>query len=141
MFLDQDDRGFPPEQAWWRRGVIYEIAPISFQDSEGDGRGDLKGLMQRLDYLEWLGIAAVWLTPVYPSPMRDFGYDISDFCAIDPMYGTMGDFDALLESLHTRRMRLILDFVPNHTSDQHPWFAESRTSTDNEKGDWYVWAD
>ncbi len=121
--------------------MIYEIAPISFQDSDGDGRGDLKGLLQRLDYLEWLGVAALWLTPMFASPMRDFGYDISDFCAIDPLYGTMADFDALLDNLHARRMRLILDFVPNHTSDQHPWFAESRAGRHNARSDWYIWSD
>jgi alpha-glucosidase len=141
MLLDQEHPSFPLKQAWWRCGAIYEIAPISFQDSDGDGRGDLKGLLQRLDYLEWLGIAAVWLTPIYPSPMRDFGYDISDFCAIDPAYGTMADFDVLLENLHARRIRLILDLVPNHTSDQHSWFSASRADRHNTKRDWYIWAD
>lgn len=105
---------------WWQTAVIYEIAAISFQDSNGDGKGDLPGLINRLDYLEWLGIGAVWLTPVYPSPFRDFGYDISDFCGIDPGYGTMADFDRLLGLLHQRGIRLILDFVPNHTADNHP---------------------
>src|SRR4051794_23461041 len=129
------------KSGWWRRAVFYEIAPISFQDSNGDGKGDLPGLIRRLDYLTWLGIDAVWLTPVYPSPMLDLGYDITDYCAIDPVYGTMADFDALVAALHARGIRLILDLVPNHSSDQHPWFAESRSSRDNPKRDWYIWAD
>jgi alpha-glucosidase len=126
---------------WWQRAVIYEIAVISFQDSDGNGKGDLQGLIDRIDYLEWLGIDAVWLTPVYPSPMLDFGYDISDFCAIDPLFGTMEQFDALVEALHAREIRIILDFVPNHTSHKHPWFVESRSSRRNVRHDWYVWAD
>ena len=126
---------------WWQRAVIYEIAPVSFQDSNGDGKGDLPGLIRRLDYLEWLGVDAVWLTPIYRSPMLDLGYDIADFCAIDPVFGTMQDFERLVDTLHARGMRLILDFVPNHTSDQHPWFKESRTSRSNPKRKWYVWAD
>jgi alpha-glucosidase len=126
---------------WWQRAVIYEIVPMSFQDSDGDGKGDLPGLIQRIDYLEWLGVDAVWLTPVFPSPMLDLGYDIADFCAIDPRFGTLEDFDTLIESLHRRDMRLILDYVPNHTSDRHPWFAESRASRASPKRGWYVWAD
>ena len=126
---------------WWQRAVIYEIAPVSFQDSNGDGKGDLPGLIRRLDYLEWLGIDAVWLTPIYRSPMLDLGYDIADFCAIDPVFGTMQDFDRLVDRLHARDMRVILDFVPNHTSDRHPWFEESRASRSNPKREWYVWAD
>src|SRR3954449_5294351 len=126
---------------WWRRAVFYEIAPISFQDSNGDGKGDLPGLTTRLDYLTWLGVDAVWLTPIFPSPMLDLGYDIADYCAIDPAYGTMADFDALVAALHARGIRLILDLVPNHSSDQHPWFAESRSSRDNPKRDWYTWRD
>ncbi len=113
------------DEEWWRRAVIYEIALISFQDSNGDGKGDLAGLLRRVDYLKWLGIDAVWLTPIYRSPRRDFGYDISDFCAIDPTFGTMEDFDQLLGMLHDAGIRLILDLVPNHTSDEHPWFRES----------------
>jgi alpha-glucosidase len=127
--------------AWWQRGVFYEIAPISFQDSDGDGKGDLCGLLQRLEYLEWLGVDVVWLTPVCVSPMLDFGYDIADFCAVDPIFGTLENFDRLVEGLHQRSLRLILDFVPNHTSDQHPWFKESRASRSNARRDWYVWAD
>jgi alpha-glucosidase len=126
---------------WWQRAVIYEIAPVSFQDSSGDGRGDLGGLLQRLDYLEWLGIDTVWLTPVQPSPFRDFGYDISDYCAIDPSLGTMEQFDRLVAAMHGRSMRLILDFVPNHTALEHPWFRDSRCSRSNARRDWYIWAD
>src|SRR4051812_36417774 len=126
---------------WWRRAVIYEIAPISFQDSNGDGKGDLKGLGSRIDYLQWLGIDAVWLTPFFVSPMLDFGYDIADYCAVDPAFGTQEDFDRLVETLHRRDIRLILDYVPNHTSDQHAWFADSRSSRNSAKRDWYVWAD
>jgi alpha-glucosidase len=126
---------------WWQRAVFYEIAPISFQDSNGDGKGDLPGLINRLDYLEWLGIDALWLTPIYRSPMRDLGYDVSDFCDIDPLFGTMADFDRLVTLLHEHSIRLILDFVPNHTSDEHPWFVESRSSRSNPKSDWYLWAD
>lgn len=120
---------------------MYELALQSFQDSDGDGRGDLGGLLQRLDHLSWLGIDAVWLTPVQPSPFRDFGYDISDYCAIDPALGTMEQFDRLLAELHGRGMRLILDFVPNHTAAEHPWFIESRASRASPRRDWYVWAD
>jgi len=126
---------------WWQRAVIYEIAPISFQDSNGDGKGDLPGLLQRIDYLGWLGIDAIWLTPIYCSPMLDLGYDIADFCAIDPLFGTMQDFDQLVAQLHARDMRLMLDFVPNHTSDRHPWFLESRASRTSRKRQWYIWAD
>jgi alpha-glucosidase len=129
------------ELQWWQRAVFYEIAPISFQDSNGDGQGDLPGLIARVDYLEWLGIDAVWLTPIYRSPMLDLGYDISDFCAVDRLFGTLEDFDRLLAVLHERQIRLIIDFVPNHTSDQHRWFQESRSSRANPKRDWYIWAD
>jgi alpha-glucosidase len=128
-------------QEWWKRSAIYEIAPISFQDSNGDGKGDLRGLIGRIEYLEWLGVGAVWMTPVYPSPMLDFGYDISEFCDIDPLFGSLADFDRLVGELHRRDIRLILDFVPNHTSDQHAWFNESRSSRANPRRDWYVWRD
>ena len=131
----------PQDEHWWRRAVIYEIAPISFQDSNGDGKGDLPGLLQRIDYLKWLGVDAVWLTPVQKSPMRDFGYDIADFCTIDPVFGTMADFDRLLEALHQAGIRLILDLVPNHTSSDHPWFAESGSSRSNARANWYLWSD
>jgi alpha-glucosidase len=126
---------------WWQRAVVYEIAPVCFQDSDGDGRGDLGGLLQRLDHLEWLGVDTVWLTPVQPSPFRDFGYDISDYCAIAPSLGTMEQFDRLVAALHRRGVRLILDFVPNHTAAEHPWFADSRRSRSSPRRDWYVWAD
>ena len=129
------------EQHWWQRAVIYQIAVKSFQDSNSDGIGDLRGLMDRIDHLTWLGIDAVWLTPIQRSPMRDFGYDIADFCSIDPSYGTLDDFDELLAKLHARDIKLVLDFVPNHTSDEHPWFAQSRSSRSHPKRDWYVWAD
>ena len=126
---------------WWQRAVVYEITPISFQDSNGDGKGDLPGLMSRVDYLAWLGIDAVWLTPIYPSPMLDLGYDIREFCDINPLFGTLEHFDRFVTMLHERGLRLMLDFVPNHTSDQHPWFIESRCSRTSVKRDWYVWAD
>jgi alpha-glucosidase len=126
---------------WWQRAVIYQIAPMSFQDHDGDGKGDLKGIIKRLPYLEWLGIDAVWLCPIYPSPMLDFGYDIIDFCDIDPLFGTLGDFDTLLEEMHARDIKLLLDFVPNHTSADHPWFMASKSSRSSPKRDWYIWAD
>ncbi|CCD97035.1 putative alpha-glucosidase [Bradyrhizobium sp. ORS 375] len=130
-----------PDSSWWRDAVIYEIAPISFQDSDGDGKGDLPGLLSRIDHLQWLGVDAVWLTPIYPSPFRDFGYDISDYCAIDPGFGSLADFDQLVSRLHQSGMRLIIDLVPNHTADDHAWFRESASSRDNAKADWYLWAD
>ena len=126
---------------WWQQGIIYQIYPRSFQDSNDDGIGDLNGIIKRLDYLKWLGIKAVWISPVYPSPMADFGYDISDYTDIDPMFGTLQDIDNLLSEIHKRDMKLVLDLVPNHTSDQHPWFLESRSSRDNPKRDWYIWHD
>src|SRR3984885_11373807 len=129
------------EALWWQRGVIYQIYPRSFQDSDGDGIGDLAGVRQRLDYLSGLGVDAVWISPVYPSPMADFGYDITDYCGIDPMFGSLADFDRLLAEVHARGLKLIMDFVPNHTSDQHPWFLESRSSRQNPKRDWYIWRD
>jgi len=126
---------------WWQRGVIYQIYPRSFQDSNGDGIGDLKGIEARLDALVALGIDAIWVSPIFPSPMADFGYDVADYCGIDSRFGTMDDFDSLLAACHARGLKLLLDFVPNHTSDQHPWFAESRASRDNPKRDWYLWRD
>jgi alpha-glucosidase len=127
--------------AWWKRGIIYQIYPRSFQDGNGDGIGDLNGIRRRLDYLTWLGIDAIWISPIYPSPMEDFGYDITDYCNIDPVFGTLADFDALLLEAHQRGVKVILDFVPNHTSDRHPWFMESRSSQGNGKRDWYIWRD
>ncbi len=126
---------------WWQRGVIYQIYPRSFMDSDGDGTGDLEGIRRRLDYLDWLGIDALWLSPICPSPMADFGYDIKDYTDIDPLFGSMEDFERLLHDVHERDMKLIMDLVPNHTSDQHPWFRESRSSRDNPKRDWYIWED
>lgn len=126
---------------WWQSGIIYQVYPRSFQDSNGDGIGDLQGIRSRLDYLKWLGVDAIWISPIYPSPMADFGYDVSDYTAIHPLFGSLDDFDALLRDAHTHGLRLIMDFVPNHTSDQHPWFLESRSSTDNPKRDWYLWRD
>jgi alpha-glucosidase len=130
-----------PETTWWKRGIVYQIYPRSFQDSNGDGIGDLKGIRQRLDYLAWLGVDAIWISPIYTSPMADFGYDVADYCGIDPIFGTIEDFDRLVEDAHARGLKLILDFVPNHTSDRHPWFAESRSSRTDPKRDWYIWRD
>ena len=129
------------DRDWWKNAVIYEIYPRSFQDSNGDGIGDLNGITKRLDYLKDLGVDAIWLTPVYPSPQVDFGYDISDYRAIDPQYGTMADFDRLVAEANKRRIRVIMDMVMNHTSDQHKWFIESRSSRTNPYRDWYVWHD
>ena len=131
----------PDGLAWWQSGIIYQIYPRSFQDSNGDGIGDLNGIILRLDHLVELGADAVWISPIYPSPMADFGYDVADFCAIDPMFGTLEDFDRLLAAAHERGLKLILDYVPNHTSDIHPWFAESCASRENPKRDWYIWRD
>lgn len=127
--------------AWWKNGIVYQIYPRSFQDSNGDGIGDLDGIRARLDYLVSLGIDAVWISPIYPSPMADFGYDISDFCDIDPRFGTLDGFDALVRDAHSRGLRVILDFVPNHTSDQHPWFLQSRSGRSSPRRDWYLWRD
>ena len=126
---------------WWQHGIIYEVYLRSFKDSDGDGIGDLKGVVEKLDYLEWLGINAIWITPFYPSPMKDLGYDISDYRGTDPVFGTMDDFDKLLAAVHQKNMKLIIDLVPNHSSDQHEWFKESKSSKDNPKRDWYLWKD
>jgi alpha-glucosidase len=127
--------------AWWQSAVIYEVYPRSFQDSNGDGIGDLDGIIQRLDYLVELGVDAIWVAPMYRSPMADFGYDVANYCDVDPIFGNMQDFDRLLKEAHRRDLKLILDFVPNHSSDQHPWFLESRSSRKNPKRDWYLWRD
>ena len=129
------------EQDWWKNAVIYEIYPRSFQDTNGDGVGDLNGITQRLDYLNELGVDAIWLTPVYPSPHVDFGYDISDYQNIDPQYGTLADFDRLIAEANKRHIRVLMDMVMNHTSDQHEWFLQSRSSKDNPYRDWYMWHD
>ena len=124
---------------WWQHAVIYEVYPRSFQDTNGDGIGDLKGIIQRLGYLQNLGVNAIWLTPIYPSPQKDFGYDISNYEAIDPMFGTMTDFDHLLTVAKAHHIRVIMDLVLNHTSSQSPWFKESRSSRTNPKRNWYIW--
>lgn len=129
------------DRPWWQTTTIYQIYPRSFQDSNGDGVGDLRGIMARIPYLKAMGIETVWISPFFSSPMKDFGYDISDYCGIDPLFGSMDDFDALLSELHANGLRLILDLVPNHTSDQHPWFAESRLSRLSPRRDWYIWRD
>jgi alpha-glucosidase len=126
---------------WWERGVIYQIYPRSFQDSDGDGVGDLAGIERRLDYLADLGVDAIWLSPIFPSPMADFGYDVADYCGVDPLFGDLAAFDRLLAAVHKRRLRLLLDFVPNHSSDRHPWFLESRSSRSSPRRDWYIWRD
>ncbi|MDX2225144.1 MAG: alpha-amylase family glycosyl hydrolase [Rhodospirillaceae bacterium] len=126
---------------WWHGAVVYQVYPRSFQDSNGDGVGDLNGIAARLDHLVDLGVDAVWLSPVYPSPMADFGYDVSDYTGIDPLFGTMADFDRLLAAVHTRGLKLIMDLVPNHTSTAHPWFLQARAARQNPRRDWYVWAD
>jgi len=126
---------------WWQRGVIYQIYPRSFQDSNGDGIGDLPGIIRRLDHVVTLGIDAVWISPIYPSPMADFGYDVTDYCNVARVFGNLADFDRLVAEAHRRGLRLILDFVPNHTSNEHPWFIESRSSRANPKRDWYIWRD
>jgi alpha-glucosidase len=126
---------------WWQRGVIYEIYPRSFQDANGDGIGDLDGIMRRLEYCTSLGVDVLWLSPIYPSPMADFGYDVSDYTDVHPMFGTLAKFDELTAEIKRRDMKLILDYVPNHTSDQHPWFKESRSSRRSSKRDWYLWHD
>ncbi|MGZ8667731.1 MAG: alpha-amylase family glycosyl hydrolase [Solirubrobacterales bacterium] len=129
---------------WWQRGAIYQIYPRSFADSDGNGVGDLRGITERLDYLNdgterSLGVEAIWLSPIYSSPMADFGYDISDYTDVDPLFGSLADFDTLLQEAHTRGIKVVLDWVPNHTSDRHPWFLESRAGPEGPKRDWYVW--
>ena len=126
---------------WWREGIVYQIYPRSFMDANDDGVGDLEGVRQRLDHLSWLGVDAIWLSPFFPSPMADFGYDVADYCDVDPLFGSLADFDRLLAEAHARGLRIILDFVPNHTSDRHPWFRESRSSRSSPKRSWYVWRD
>jgi alpha-glucosidase len=126
---------------WWQAGTIYQIYPRSFQDSNGDGIGDLAGIVGRLPYLRQLGVDAIWLSPIFPSPMADFGYDISDYIGVDPIFGTSADFDALIAAAHGHGLKIILDLVPNHTSDRHPWFVESRSSRHNPKRDWFIWHD
>jgi alpha-glucosidase len=126
---------------WWTSAVVYQIYPRSFADTDGDGIGDLEGVRRHLDHLSWLGVDALWLSPFYRSPMADFGYDVSDYCDVDPLFGTLDDFDRLVDDAHARGLRVIVDWVPNHTSNQHPWFQESRSSRHNRRRDWYVWRD
>ena len=138
--MEMADSKFEATQ-WWQTGVIYQVYPRSFQDTDGDGVGDLRGIAARLDYLVGLGVDAIWISPFYPSPMADFGYDVEDYTGVDPLFGTMEVFDALLKAAHAKGLRVILDFVPNHSSDQHPWFVESRSSRESAKRDWYLWRD
>ncbi len=126
---------------WWQHGIIYQIYPRSFQDANGDGVGDLLGIQSRLDYLVELGVDAVWLSPIYPSPMADFGYDVANYTGVDSVFGTLEDMEQLIAEVHARGLKFVLDFVPNHSSDQHPWFLESRSSRDSPKRDWYLWRD
>ncbi len=126
---------------WWRGGVIYQIYPRSFQDSNGDGIGDLRGITQRLGYIASLGVDAIWISPFFKSPMKDFGYDVSDYRDVDPMFGSMEDFKYLLDQAHSVGLKVMIDLVLSHTSDQHLWFKESRSNRENAKSDWYVWAD
>src|ERR1700704_1307189 len=127
------------DEFWWRHGIFYQIYPRSFQDSNADGVGDIQGIIDRLPYLQALGVDAIWVSPIFPSPMADFGYDIADYTGVDPLFGTMEDFDVLVKAAHAAGLNLILDLVPNHTSDRHPWFIESRRSRDDPKRDWYIW--
>src|ERR1700730_18621303 len=137
MIPDMNERA----DIWWRNGVFYQIYPRSFQDSNGDGVGDIRGIIERLPHVKALGVDAIWLSPIFPSPMAAFGYDISDYVAIDPLFGAMADFDALVSAAHAAGLKIILDLVPNHTSDRHAWFIESRKSRENPKRDWYIWRD
>jgi alpha-glucosidase len=134
-------RGDPDAGPWWTSAVVYQIYPRSYLDTNGDGVGDLEGIRRRLDYMVDLGVDALWLSPFYRSPMADFGYDVADYCDVDPLFGTLADFDRLLAEAHERGLRVLIDWVPNHTSDQHPWFADSRSSRASVHRDWYVWRD
>jgi alpha-glucosidase len=139
QFLQHSNNANDPD--WWRGAVIYQIYPRSYQDSNGDGIGDLQGIVARLPYIADLGVDAIWLSPFFKSPMKDFGYDVSDYCDVDPMFGTVDDFKNLLERAHDSGLRVVIDQVLSHTSDAHPWFTESRQNKTNPKADWYVWAD
>lgn len=139
MTANPDHSNASVPEAWWQTGVIYQIYPRSFQDTDADGVGDLRGIEQRLSHLVELQVDAIWISPIFPSPMRDFGYDVSNYCDIAPQFGSLADFDSLLIAAHAAGLKVILDFVPNHTSDQHPWFRESRSSTRSKKRDWYIW--
>jgi alpha-glucosidase len=126
---------------WWKSAIIYQIYPRSFLDTDGDGVGDLHGVISKLDYLSWLGVDGIWLSPIYPSPMADFGYDVADYCDVDPVFGDLATLDRLVEEAHTRGLKLLLDWVPNHTSSKHPWFTESSSSRTNPRRDFYIWRD
>ena len=134
-------RTSPDRFLWWQRGTVYQVYPRSFKDANGDGVGDLRGIVSRLDYVRWLGVDAVWISPIYPSPMKDFGYDVSDYTGVHPLFGSLEDFDELVAAAHARELKVILDFVPNHSSDRHPWFMESRGSRASPRRDWYIWRD
>ncbi|MES1170878.1 MAG: alpha-amylase family glycosyl hydrolase, partial [Actinomycetota bacterium] len=139
--LPKRERDLTNDPLWYRTAVFYEVLVRAFRDDDGDGMGDLRGLIKRLDYLSWLGVDALWLPPFYPSPLRDGGYDVADYKAIDPRYGTMADFEELIAEVHARGMRITIDLVMNHTSDQHPWFQASRHDRNGPYGDYYVWND
>jgi alpha-glucosidase len=136
-----ENHPLPADKEWWRGAIIYQIYPRSFQDTNGDGVGDLTGIINRLPYVASLGVDAIWISPIFPSPMLDFGYDVMHYRDIDPMFGSLADFDALVERAHDLQLRVLIDLVISHTSSQHRWFRESRSNRDNAKGDWYVWAD
>ena len=139
--MDQTLHSAAADSDWWRGAVIYQIYPRSFQDSNGDGIGDLLGISQRMEYIASLGVDGIWVSPFFTSPMKDFGYDVSDYCDVDPMFGTLDDFDVLIASAHKHGLKVMIDLVLSHTSDQHPWFQESKQNRSNPKADWYVWAD
>ena len=140
--MERDLRtGMAADPDWWRGAVIYQIYPRSYQDSNGDGIGDLAGIVQRLPHIASLGADAVWISPFFTSPMKDFGYDVSDYCDVDPMFGTLADFDAVVAAAHDQGLRVMIDLVLSHTSDQHPWFVESRADRSNPRADWFVWAE
>lgn len=126
---------------WWQKGIVYQVYPRSFMDSNGDGVGDLQGIIERLDYIADLGVDAIWISPFYPSPMADFGYDVADYCDVDPLFGDLATFDRLVAEAHKRGIKLIVDYVPNHTSNKHQWFLESKRGKTNAKKDWYIWRD
>jgi alpha-glucosidase len=141
MIPDPRPQALPSAPEWWRGACLYQVYPRSFQDTNGDGIGDLPGISARLDYLAGLGVDALWISPFFTSPMKDFGYDVADFRGVDPIFGTLADFDRLVERAHGLGLRVVIDQVLSHSSDEHPWFQESRCSRDNAKADWYVWAD
>ena len=141
MTVTEQTRAIGASTDWWQRGVVYQIYPRSFADSDGDGVGDLPGIIAHLDHLQSLGVDAVWLSPIYPSPGLDLGYDVADHSAIDPLFGTMADFDRLVAAAHKRGIKVVLDLVMNHTSDQHAWFQDSRTGPTSAHADWYLWRD